>query len=426
MKKDRNVWALVFLAAAIFCFPSSAHAGFEWAPPPPPAVAPSMSDAGPMVPFPEGPDAAAMPVPPVDSAMTPPPPGMPEPVSIDPYPAGGTPGALRAPVLPAPGMVVSAPDASSSPFAAYPPPMSGAPVSATDGKQYETVSGFGDDIPLAMVMRQIIPASYAYSFDPSVNPGVKVSWRGERPWNVVLSDALAAKGMTMTIKDNMVRVSPAAMMSATARPAMMAPPPSDTMMPEFDVPPSSAPAPAYEKPDYAAIGRDDSRYEPSYPRRARPPVSLMPGATSSASEFSGGEMASAAPAPMDSSGMKIARPSYIYSPPSDGAAAFSGASGSAAHSTAALPRTWTAEKGESLRYLLMNWSALEGVDLYWEPEQDYNMPEAIQASGSYADAVGMVLAAYEADKDRPLGRLYPTQDDSGKPVLVIQSSESVN
>lgn len=407
------------LAAALFCFmPAAAHAGFEWAPPPPAVAVPATPDAGPMVPFPEGPDAVAAPVPSVDSAMMPPP-GMPEPVGIDPYPPGGTPDALRAPVLPAPGMVVSSPEASSSPFAAYPSAMP-----AMDDAHYETVSGFGDDIPLAMAMRQVIPASYAYSFDPSVNPGMKVSWRGERPWNAVLGDALAAKGMTMTIKNNMVRISPVAAAAASSPPAMVAPP-SDSMMPEFDVAAPPSPAVAARNPDYAAIGADDGGYEPSYPRRARPPLPLMPAGNSSVSKPVRGDTISAALRPMGDGGAKIVRPAYVYSPPSDIAPVFPEASG-ASPPAASLPRTWTAEKGESLRYLLMNWSALEGVDMYWEPEQDYNMPEAIRASGSYADAVGMVLAAYEADEDRPLGRLYPRQDDGGKPVLVIQSSESVN
>ncbi len=74
---------------------------------------------------------------------------------------------------------------------------------------YKEVKGFGKGIPLAMAMNQIVPSDYAYTFAPEINPGTSVNWQGDRPWNVVLSDALAPAGLVAVIDNNSVRIQPA-------------------------------------------------------------------------------------------------------------------------------------------------------------------------------------------------------------------------
>lgn len=77
-------------------------------------------------------------------------------------------------------------------------------------KEYGLAYGFGKDMPLALALRQIVPSSYAFSFDPDVNIGSRVSWQGGEPWNVVLNQALMKEDLQAIVYDDMVFVRPLA------------------------------------------------------------------------------------------------------------------------------------------------------------------------------------------------------------------------
>ena len=71
-------------------------------------------------------------------------------------------------------------------------------------QSFDVIEGFGSDMPLALALSQIVPAQYAYSFGAGVNPGVSVSWDGGKPWNEVLTDALAPHGLSYTLKNQKI------------------------------------------------------------------------------------------------------------------------------------------------------------------------------------------------------------------------------
>ena len=48
-----------------------------------------------------------------------------------------------------------------------------------------------------MAINQIVPPDFVYSFAPEVNTGAPVSWQGDRPWNVVLKQALEPAGLML-------------------------------------------------------------------------------------------------------------------------------------------------------------------------------------------------------------------------------------
>ena len=56
----------------------------------------------------------------------------------------------------------------------------------SDVGRFPIAEGFGSEIPLAMALRQVVPADYAYAFGNGVNPGYRVSWNGGQPWNDVV------------------------------------------------------------------------------------------------------------------------------------------------------------------------------------------------------------------------------------------------
>ncbi len=69
---------------------------------------------------------------------------------------------------------------------------------------FNVIDGFGADMPLALALRQIVPAKYAFSFGNNVNPGETISWNGGKPWNEVLKDSLSPLNIDFKVKENKV------------------------------------------------------------------------------------------------------------------------------------------------------------------------------------------------------------------------------
>ena len=131
---------------------------------------------------------------------------------------------------------------------------------------YEQTLGFGRDIPLALAMQQIVPPGYAYSFDPAIQPGIRVSWDGGQPWNEVLEQAVQSHGYVVVIVDKTVWLRPkgapeniynpplpqqqAGQSAISQNTAMMAPAPAMPAAPVYAPAyknPAPAPAPAASK-----------------------------------------------------------------------------------------------------------------------------------------------------------------------------------
>lgn len=69
-------------------------------------------------------------------------------------------------------------------------------------ESFDVVEGFGNDMPLALALRQIVPARYAFNFGEGVDVGTRVSWQGGKPWNEILNSALEPIGVVFSIKRN--------------------------------------------------------------------------------------------------------------------------------------------------------------------------------------------------------------------------------
>lgn len=71
---------------------------------------------------------------------------------------------------------------------------------------FNIIEGFGSDMPLALVLTQIVPPQYAFSFGEGVNPGAIISWEGGEPWNIVLENALKPAGYSFSINGKKLSV----------------------------------------------------------------------------------------------------------------------------------------------------------------------------------------------------------------------------
>ncbi len=85
--------------------------------------------------------------------------------------------------------------------------MASAEISESKKMVFPEAVGFATDIPLALALRQIVPADYSYAFGEGVNPGLRVSWNGGKPWNEVVSDMISPLGYSVLIQNKSVRIS---------------------------------------------------------------------------------------------------------------------------------------------------------------------------------------------------------------------------
>lgn len=181
-----------FFVAGLIGLPMMAHAGFDWTPSPI-KTSPVQQSGQQQAPVAEGPltpepdavmEAPPVPVTNVDSQELPPPGIMATPsedVALAP---------VQGPVFEEQPPVELV-DTRTSPL---PAPVDDAAI----------LEGFGKEIPLALALRDIVPSEYAYSFADNSYAGRIVSWRGGKPWQYVLNDALANQGLTSIMAGNAV------------------------------------------------------------------------------------------------------------------------------------------------------------------------------------------------------------------------------
>ncbi|HEY8189884.1 MAG TPA: TcpQ domain-containing protein, partial [Micavibrio sp.] len=300
-------------------------------------------------------------------------------------------------------------------------PVAPAPAAST----FPNVVGFGRDIPLVLALREIVPPQYAYSFEPSVDAGARITWNGGKPWDTALSDALKPIGLGAEITGTTVIIAPLGKMKgAQTQNQSMADP---AAMPANDVPPgivaeahdAAGKAPAVKLRASAPvrevyIRRNDSEArvvdrtpgepsvigaaptkeeDPSFwsrlkkdivgdseqPARSapRPPVEqtqATPPVNAAIAMQAPSEPVSLTQDNMDPSALPTLSKKHVLDP----------------YAIA----SWQAAKGDSLKRVLQNWSQKAGVEVQWNSAEDYTLPEEIRLSGNYTEAVTRVLTSY--------------------------------
>ncbi len=68
------------------------------------------------------------------------------------------------------------------------------------------VQGFGNQIPLVIALRQIVPESYQFAYGTNVPLGSMVDWHGGRPWKDVLMDVLTPLGLTASESGTLIHI----------------------------------------------------------------------------------------------------------------------------------------------------------------------------------------------------------------------------
>lgn len=188
--KNSAYMAVVLGGLTLTALPVTAHAGFEWTPPPAQQpVAPPQSPEASQAAIPSGP------LTPEPDAVTPAPV-----TNVDTAPVSA-PATTKPPVVATPATMAPETTPVATPVAT--PTVPSESDNATDNA---TIEGFGKDIPLALALRDIVPSSYAYVFTTNDIAGTKISWRGGKPWQTVLQTALAAKNLQARVTAHIVEI----------------------------------------------------------------------------------------------------------------------------------------------------------------------------------------------------------------------------
>lgn len=460
-----HVSGFALAVAGVALFSAAAQAGFEWTPPVKPLAAPAAQTDGALMPempaiprdhvetidmtaavtaAPAAPVPAYVPSAPASPLLQPTPH-----IPSNPFPvAAPTDQAPRAPSrVPAPDTISSAPLAT--------------PTASSSSSAYEHAEGFGSDIPLALAMRQIVPAQYAYVFSGNVDQGTRISWNGGKPWNDVLADAIRPQGLDLSVSGQTVRVFPQGQAPVAAAPLSESHSPMLTGV-AGDVSMASEPArEVYVRRNSSSgpVVAERAPGEPAVTSANTPVVLTADSATKKPKEKSGfwshfgldssdtttirneEKNVSQQGAAVDKSayiphtpatseqGQLVAEmhDSQMYESQINEPLSLTSAPAPAEKiSTAGNPymmNSWRAEKGDSLRNVLQGWSDNAGVQLQWSAPADYVLPEQVRLQGSYTDALGEVLEAYDENGPRPLGRLHPNLP-AGPSVLIIEASNS--
>ena len=261
------------------------------------------------------------------------------------------------------------------------------------------IEGFGSDMPLALALQQIIPAGYAASFEPSINPGQAVSWNGGKPWNQVIDEMLAPLQLEAVIRDKMVHIRPqggGTMRQSEATPITTEPaglrranihdpgeePQIQAMNLLASTETASGTAAVPPTPADKIAVTDESPAPASGPETPATKTAMPTPEQLSA--------APAAPAAGSPQQLAMAEPQQSTDP------------APAAAPQMLLPpenNVWEAKTGESLKDILTRWSEKAGVELIWMASYDYKVKKDIALQEKFSAAVETMLKTGLDDTD---------------------------
>lgn len=243
--------------------------------------------------------------------------------------------------------------------------------------------GFGNDMPLALAVQQIVPQGYAYSFAQSVNAGQRVSWSGGKAWDLVLKETLEPIGMDIRIEGKSVMVvqdMDHMSKNNTQINVQSIEPAAGT---EAEIEPQTSPAAAFTQTPEALQTRSKIS-DPGETASIQPDLSAieMPEANGVQIEVDATETESVA---VQNTNAQI----------------------------------WSAKKGDSLKTVLHDWAKQSNTQIIWEASYDYRLDQDIAFQGSLEEAYNELLSSYGESESKPNFRFVKQNKESDNMALII-------
>lgn len=277
------------------------------------------------------------------------------------------------------------------------------------GESYATIDGFGSDIPLALALSQIVPATYSYSFAESVNVGQRVSWNGGKAWTEVVGDMIEPLNLEFSVDDKVVHIfdpKVSAQIETEVQPIMAKLPPSALIETAAGEPQTQSRRMRIQDPgaektmqpeETMAVIKDLATAEPEAQSLETPPASKPLIATVDS------QTAAESPVNLMASVEEKSKPVAVSKVKTGG--------------------IWEAQKGDSLKRTLDMWSKQAGFDFEWKADHDYKLESDILVTGSFQRAVKSVFSNAMNPSESPLLTLLNAQQDQpGK--LIIQDDSA--
>lgn len=256
------------------------------------------------------------------------------------------------------------------------------------------IQGFADNVPLSVALDQVIPKDVAFVLAPNVSPETVVSWKGGADWRAVLSGLLRSANLSSREEAGKVHI----MLNATLG-VLPAPTPTSNdvaaIASENDKPVALTAATPPSPPSSPVAAETPAPAAAPVTEDAAKPVSSVSDDTSTVD---------IAPIPLS---MSAYAPVVIPDPVP-------------LSSSGEIIEVWEGGKGETLRTVLRKWASRANVDLSWEAEYDYPLQAAISFTGTFEEAVRLLLVGLQNASPQPYGNLHRNQT-VGQTVLVVKA-----
>lgn len=241
----------------------------------------------------------------------------------------------------------------------------------------ETVEGFGTDMPLALALSQIVPATYSYSFAESVNPGYRVSWNGGKSWIEVVQDMIEPLSLVADVRGRTVHIRNEEQSAVVVEPTPEEP--AEKKIVEAEVKNADAEAVEDSEPLELVVSVDRGDNKDLLDKR----VKIQ----------DPGEDSGVQPVQTLKTIEKVA---------------------------ADKPLVWEAEKGDSLKQTLVRWSGDSDVKLVWEASHDYPLQSDLFVTGSFKHALKSAISSATQDNNAPLVTFTGASDNQETAQLTIK------
>ena len=83
-------------------------------------------------------------------------------------------------------------------------------------------------------------------------------------------------------------------------------------------------------------------------------------------------------------------------------------------------QSWSAQRGDTLHKILLDWSRRSSVEFEWKSEYDYPLQASVTFSGTFEDAVRSLLTGFEFAHPQPIAELH-VNAGIGQTILVVST-----
>lgn len=294
--------------------------------------------------------------------------------------------------------------------------------------EMDVIEGFGRDVPLSYALTSIVPSRYGYAFGADVNPALPITWRGGKPWDDVVREALAPHGLFLHVGIQKVSIQTASVVTPAIIPGLKV---SRTFSPEVqaeEVVPN-----ATFKEVYVRRG-SETVVEPTAPEEK--PVSIIEenvdfSAEEQVIEEPVANVVSEVVAPVDDVMEEVIIKRINPDIPVSVASYQSASSDENVFEMVMSEREnvqvldtkkiarFHAKRGKTVRETLELWSDEANVQVYWETPYDFPVEKDMALMATYPMAVQALLGRYQNHDPKPAVKLHPNWPH-GPSILTIK------